>query len=219
MVAPHPAPLVTDAGTALSELAATPVRVVDYDSPDATGRMVRLSGSGSDDLTAELDGAVRWLGVAPDEVLLTALCRTIGRTLGEGVVRVDVASQRGSMLAGVPLVCATSERADITELLHRVHRALADYPASAAHAPATGVVQVYLNYLGEVPETAVPVPVQDSPPGLGHVLELRVYRTADGVHVDWWYDADRYEPYTVEELADQFVLALYEVTSDALPPR
>jgi len=39
------------------------------------------------------------------------------------------------------------------------------------------------------------------------------------VHVDWWYDADRYEPYTVEELADQFVLALYEVTSDALPPR
>jgi len=79
--------------------------------------------------------------------------------------------------------------------------------------------EVYFNYLGEVSEDSVPVPVQEAPPGLGHALELRIYRTADRVHVDWWYDSSHFEPYTVEELAEQFPLALFEMTTDALPAK
>ena len=31
-------------------------------------------------------------------------------------------------------------------------------------------------------------------PGLGHAIELRVYRTAGVLHLDWWYDSRRLEP-------------------------
>jgi hypothetical protein len=77
--------------------------------------------------------------------------------------------------------------------------------------------EVYFNYLGEVPEESVPMPVQEAPPGLGHALEMRVYRVEERVHVDWWYDTSHFEPYTVEELCEQFLLSVYEMTSDALP--
>ncbi len=61
--------------------------------------------------------------------------------------------------------------------------------------------------------------MQDTPPpGLGHALEVRVYRADGDVHVDWWYDTSRFESYTVQELTEQFPLALFEMTSDALPP-
>jgi hypothetical protein len=46
---------------------------------------------------------------------------------------------------------------------------------------------------------------------------MRVYRTQGLVHIDWWYDKSHFEPYTVEELAEQFPRALYEMTTDALP--
>ena len=46
-----------------------------------------------------------------------------------------------------------------------------------------------------------------------------MYRTADGhVHMDWWYDTRRLDRYTVEEMTEQFPLALIDLTSDAVPP-
>jgi hypothetical protein len=200
----------------LGEFAPATIHVVDYDVPDGSrpAGMVRLTTSDTDELTAELDGATEWLRVASDEILLAALARTIARTLGEGTVPVDIASDRGSLLDAVPLVCATARQAAASEVLRSVHRTL----AGASESAGNGVSEVYFNYLGEVSDDSVPVPVQEAPPGLGHALELRVYRFEDVVHVDWWYDSSRFEAYTVEELAEQFPLALVEMTSDALPP-
>ena len=45
-----------------------------------------------------------------------------------------------------------------------------------------------------------------------------MYRTTDLLHLDWWYDTRRFYPSTVEELTEQFPLALIELTSDAIPP-
>ncbi|HEX9834174.1 MAG TPA: hypothetical protein VGA66_14060 [Mycobacterium sp.] len=204
-----------EAFDSVTECVTATVRIVDYDAPDVTrpAGMVRLATPDTEELTAELDGATEWLGVASDEILLAALARTIAKTLGDGTVPVDVASERGSMLDAVPLVCATAQQADATEMLRGVH----DILASATESTADGMSQVYVNYLGEVPDEAVPVLVQETPPGLGHALEMRVYRTEGRVHVDWWYDTSQFEPYTVEELAEQFPRALYEMTSDALP--
>lgn len=215
MVAPQMPMTATEAFNSITEFATATIHVVDYDTADVSrpADMVRLSTPDTDELTAELDGATEWLGVASDEILLAALARTIAKTLGDGVVPVDVASQRGCMLDAVPLMCATAHQAGATEVLRSVHRTL----ASASESAADGMSEVYFNYLGEVPEESVPVPVQETPPGLGHALELRVYRTEGRVHVDWWYDTSRFEAYTVEELTEQFPLALYEMTSDALP--
>ena len=200
---------------AVSEREMTAIHILDYDAPDVSrpAGMARVSTTDTEELTAELDGATEWLGVASDEILLAALARTIARTLGEGTVAVDIASQRGSMLDAVPLLCATARQVDTSEMLRSVSAIL----ASAKESTADGMSAMYFNYLGEVPEDAVPVPVQETPPGLGHALEMRVYRTAGLVHVDWWYDTSQFEPYTVEELAEQFPRALYEMTTDALP--
>ena len=216
MVAPLLAETATDVLNLFGEFANATIHVVDYDTADASraADMVRLSTPDTAELTAELDGATEWLGVASDEILLAALARTIGRTLGEGVVPVDIASERGCMLDAVPVVCATAQQAGATEVLRGVHCAL----AAAAECAVDGPSEVYFNYLGEVPDETVPVPVQETPPGMGHALEVRVYRTGGLVHVDWWYDISRFETYTVEELTEQFPLALFEMTSDALSP-
>ncbi|MGV0792283.1 hypothetical protein [Mycolicibacterium sp. XJ1819] len=187
---------------------------MDYDTADAThpAGMFRLSTRDTAELTAELDGASEWLGVAPDEILLAALARTIGRTLGEGLVPVDVASEGRCLLDAVPLLCATGRQAGATEILREVHRAL----VVASDTVVDGPAEVYFNYIGEVADGANSV--QQTPPGMGHALEVRVYRTDGMVHLDWWYDTGRFEAYTVEELVEQFPLALFEMTSDALPP-
>ena len=215
MVAPQLPLTSTAAFDSVTGFATATIHVVDYVTADVTrpADMVRLATPDTVELTAELDGATEWLGVAPDEILLAALARTIAKTLGDGVVPVDVASERGCMLDGVPLLCATAQQAGATDVLRGVHRSL----ASASERAAGALSEVYFNYLGEVPEESVPVPVQETPPGLGHALELRVYRTKGRVHVDWWYDTSRFEAYTVEELTEQFPLALYEMTSDAQP--
>ena len=83
----------------------------------------------------------------------------------------------------------------------------------AAPAPA----EIFFNYLGAVPDVSSSQPASEAPTR-GHALELRVYRTAGVLHLDWWYDTRRFYPSTVEELTEQFPLALIELTSDALGP-
>ena len=60
------------------------------------------------------------------------------------------------------------------------------------------------------------MPVREAIPGLGHAVELRVYRSAGVLHLDWWYDSRRLEPTDVESLARQFSAALMELTREAL---
>lgn len=201
----------------LGDFALATVSIADYDAsevvePTRPVGVAKVSTPASSELTAELDGATEWLGLSSDEILLGALTRTIARTLGDGVVAIDVASGRGPLLDAVPLICATARQLSSTEVLGSVHRALAAGSESASSAAS----DVYFNHIGEVRDDAEPV--QDTPSALGHILEVRVYRTDGDVHIDWWYDTSRFAQHTVTELSEQFPLALYEMTSDALPP-
>jgi hypothetical protein len=194
-------------------LAMPTLRVIDHDIADGTSPvLVKLSTPATDEMTAEIDGATDWLGLAADEILLAALGRTIARTIGEGVVAVDITGERRWLLHAIPLICATAQQASPTEMLGNVHRMLGAVPAHLASLPS----EVFLNYIGTLPDGATPM--YETPPGLGYALELRVYRTDVQLHLDWWYDISRFDRYTVEELTEQFPFALFEMTSDAVAP-
>ncbi len=189
------------------------LRVVDHDIADGVSPVLdKLSTPPSDEVTAEVDGATEWLGLAADEILLAALGRTIARTIGDGVVAVDVTGQSRWLLHAIPLLCATAQQASAAEMLGNVHRMLGVVPARAASLPS----EIFLNYSGTLPDGTIPM--YETPPGLGYALELRVYRTDGLLHVDWWYDTTRFDRHTVEELTEQFPLALFEMTSDAVAP-
>jgi hypothetical protein len=182
--------------------------VVDHDISDNARHaarpelLTRTATPATRILTLELDGAARWLGVAAHEILLAALGRTIARTIGDGVVAVQIAFAD----RWIPLPCATVRDASPTQLLARVRRALAEAPPPAEPAPS----EVVFNYT-DGPDTV-------SPTGDGRALELRAYRRDGLLHLDWWYDTRKFDRYTVEELAEQFPLALIEVTSEAVAP-
>jgi hypothetical protein len=194
-------------------LAMPTLRVVDHDIADGASPVLdKLSTPPSDEVTAEVDGATEWLGVAADEILLAALGRTIARTIGAGVVAVDVTGERRWRLHGIPLLCACSQQASPTEMLRDVHRML-----DAAPAPSTPLSpEIFLNYIGTLADGTDPS--YETPPGLGYALELRVYRADGQLRLDWWYDTTRFDRYTIEELTEQFPLALFEMTSDAAAP-
>jgi hypothetical protein len=213
MVAPYVADQTSELTYPVDTLASPTLRVVDHDIAGGTSPVLaKLSTRPSDEVTAEVDGATEWLGVAADEILLAALGRTIARTIGDGVVAVDVTGERRWLLHAIPLVCASAQQASATDMLGNVHRMLAAVPAHAASMQA----EVFLNYIGTMPDGTTPM--YETPPGLGYALELRVYRTDGLLHLDWWYDTTRFDSYTVEELTEQFPFALFEMTSDADAP-
>jgi len=212
MVAPYLADQAKDMTHPVDTFAMPTLRVGDHDIADGTSPVLeKLSTAPSDELTAEVDGATEWLGVAPDEMLLAALGRTIARTIGDGVVAVDVTGERRWLLHAIPLLCASAQQASPTDMLRDVHRSFAARPAPSAVSP-----QILLNYIGTLPDGTTPM--YETPPGLGYALELRVYRTDGLLHLDWWYDSTRFDRYTIEELTEQFPLALFEMTSDAAAP-
>ncbi len=213
MVAPYLADWTKELMYPVDYLAMPMLRVVDHDIADGTSPVLaKLSTPATDEITAEIDGATEWLGLAADEILLAALGRTIARTIGEGVVAVDITGERRWMLHAIPLICATTQQASPTEMLGNVHRMLGAVPAHVASPPS----EVFLNYIGTLPDGATPM--YETPPGLGYALELRGYRTDGQLHLDWWYDTSRFDRYTVEELIEQFPFALFEMTSDAGAP-
>ncbi len=186
----------------IAEFASSPLQIVDHETPDApqAADLTKISAPLDSTLTAELDGAQWYLGVAAEEIIVAALGLAIARTIGEGVVAVDVAGHSGS----VPLACTSAGLATATESLSAVHRILAGgstAPKLAAQPPS----QIYFSYLG-------------TEPGLRHALELRAYRADDLVQLDWWYDTRSFDRHTVEELAEQLPLTLIELTSEAMPP-
>ena len=211
MVASYLADQTNDLTYAVDNLAMPTLRIVDHDIAEGTSPVLeKLSTPATDEMTAEVDGATEWLGLAADEILLAALGRTIARTIGDGVVAVDITGERRWLLHAIPLTCATAQQASATDMLGIVHRML-----GAAHATSLPS-EVFLNFIGTLPDGATPM--YETPPGLGYALELRVYRTDGLLHVDWWYDASRFDRYTVEELTEQFPFALFEMTSDAVAP-
>jgi hypothetical protein len=185
----------------IAEFASSPLRIVDHETADAPAAadLARISAPLDSILTGELDGAQWYLGVAGEEILLAALGLAIARTIGEGVVLVDVAGHSGA----VPLSCTSAGLATATESLGAVHRSLSGRP-TAPKIAAAPPSEIFFSYLG-------------AEPGLRHALELRAYRAGDIVQLDWWYDTRSFDAYTVEELAEQLPLALIELTSEASP--
>jgi hypothetical protein len=213
MVAPYLADQTNDSKYLADDLVMPTLRVVDHDVAEGTPSVLdKLSTPAPDELTAEVDGATEWLGLAADEILLAALGRTIARTIGDGVVAVDVTGEVRWLLHAIPLTCATAQQASPREMLGNVHRMLGAVPPQGA----SGRSEVFLNYIGTLPDGTTPT--YETPPGLGYALELRVYRTDGRLHLDWWYDTSRFDRYTVEELTEQFPFALFEMTSDAVAP-
>ena len=185
----------------IAQFASSPLRIADHvtaDEPRA-GDLAKISAALDSTLTGELDGAQWYLGLAGEEILLAALGLAIARTIGEGVVPVDVAGHSGS----VPLSCTSAGLATATESLAAVHRSLSDAPNTpkVAVQPAS---EIHFSYLG-------------GEPARRYALELRAYRAAGLVQLDWWYDTRSFDAYTVEELAEQLPLALIELTSEAAP--
>jgi len=180
-----------------------PLQVADHTAEEAIApRFEILSTPPTSELAGELDGATEWLGVRVEEILLAALGRALGRTRGEGVVTVDVTGEHRWLFHTVSLICSDAPPMGPTEMLQGAHTAL-----SAAPGRPTGQAEVSLNVAAE----------QDGADG-GHPLELRVHRTGGLLHLDWRYDATRFDDYSVEELAEQFPLAVIEITSDAAAP-
>ncbi len=185
----------------IAEFASSPLRIADHETADEprAADLAKISAPLDSTLTGELDGAQWYLGLAGEEMLLAALGLAIARTIGEGVVLVDVAGHSGS----VPLSCTSAGLATATESLGAVHRSLSDAP----NTPKVAVQpppEIYFSYLGAEPARRYP-------------LELRAYRAASLVQLDWWYDTRSFDAYTVEELAEQLPLALIELTSEAVP--
>lgn len=191
------------------------VQLTDHDagSRPMAADMATLSAPLSAVLTDELDGAAAALGVAGDEILVAALGRAIQRTIGVGALSVDVPGHGTSMLA-VAVQCVNPEHTSATDLLAGVHQSLAVLTLNRmVHGvlddprpqPLSDVLFAY----GEAATARA---------HLGHVLELRTSRGADTMALEWRYDTRSFQPYTVQELAEQFPLALIELTSEAAPP-
>jgi hypothetical protein len=191
------------------------LQLTDY---DADGRphaqdLEMVAANLSAVLTMELDGAAEALRLTTDEILVAALGRAIERTIGTGAVSVDVPGY-GTSVHPMVLPCAAPDQVDADQMLSGVHQAL---EALTVRRIVHGVpddprAQPVSNVLFAAGDGAA------TRPHLGHVLELRAHRSGEVLALDWWFDTRSFEAYTVQELAEQFPLALIELTSEATPP-
>ena len=171
----------------------------DVDGVPAGSDLARLTLELTPVLSAERDGAAAHLGVLNGTILIAALGRAIARTIGRGVLAVDV---DGHIIA---LDCVTPGDLDATELLAHVCSALG---ASTVRQPGQELAELSFRCVGAVTPTV---------PLAGHALEVRAYRRNGLVQLDLWFDTRRFEEYTIAELIEQFPNALIEVCSEAVP--
>lgn len=193
-----------------SQTTSLTMNIADYDADGApaVSDMSRLSAPLSSVVTQELDGARQVLGLDIEVFLLAALGRAIERTVGTGMTMVDVSmSHRPAGLRQLALECVSAAEVDATSMLRAVNLT---YAEARRGAPAWQSADLLLS--------CVAVAVRDVHPEMGHALELHSYRQDGLLQLDWWYDNRRFEPYTVEELSEQFALAIVELCSEAELP-
>lgn len=164
---------------------------------------------------------------------------------GRSVLRPDVDLRRTAgwctTYYPVPLACATGQGSAVVEQLDAVHKTLKAVPHYGVgygllrylYAPtgrtfgAQRPPDIHFRYAGTIPElppieapvrfeSDVTLPVRETIPGLGHALEVRVYRFAGSTHLDWWYDSRRIAADTVQELARTFPQALRELIQEGI---
>ena len=144
----------------------------------------------------------------------------------------------------VALNCAGGQGTSAKQLLDDVHDTLNAVPhygigygllrylyaPSARLLSAARPADILFSYVGTIPDlpslssdeapvqfdTDTAMPVRDAIPGLGHAVELRVYRSAGVLHLDWWHDTRRVESAVAQSLADGFVTALMDLVSEAI---
>ena len=144
----------------------------------------------------------------------------------------------------VALRCAKGEDMSARQLLDGVHDTLNAVPHYGIgygllrylYGPTARLLgtarpaDIFFSYVGTIPDLPslssddAPVqfdadtamPVREAIPGLGHAVELRVYRSGGLLHLDWWYDARRIEPAATESLADGFSSALMDLIQEAI---
>ncbi len=165
---------------------------------------------------------------------------------GRSVLKPDIDLRRTvgwfTTIYPVALRCATGSQATARQLLDEVHETLGAVPHYGIgygllrylYAPTARLfgsvapADVHFAYLGAIPELPslgdAPVqfdpdtamPLRDAIPGLGHALELRAYRAAGVLHLDWWYDNRRIEESVVRSIADGFSTAVMELVAEAI---
>ena len=218
--------------------------------------LVRVATALTPEQTSQVDNARRILQASTEEILLAALARSLAVTVGDGVASVDLAGTGRSVLRPdvdfrrtigwfstiypIKLPCIGDQGASATQLLTEVSHALKAVPHHGIgygllrylHAPTAGLLgaaggaQIYLSYLGMIPEwqesdalvqfdTDSELTVRETVPGLGHPLELRTYRYGGVLHVDWWYDKRRVSGDTINALAQQLPATMAALIGEA----
>jgi phthiocerol/phenolphthiocerol synthesis type-I polyketide synthase E len=164
---------------------------------------------------------------------------------GRMVLKPDVDLHRTvgwfTTLYPVPLSCVGDEKSSAIEVFDSLRDTLRAVPHHGighgllryVYAPTARQFaserppDIFFSYVGTIPELPSgegPVnfdmdsamPAREMLPGLGHALELRVYRYSGLLHLDWWYDARRMEQATVAALREQFPVTLIELIQEAV---
>ena len=142
------------------------------------------------------------------------------------------------------LSCAKDDGKGVRQLLDDVHETVKAVPHYGIgygllrylHAPTARRLvtarpaDIHFTYVGTIPDLSsmtsgdLPVkldpdaamPVRETIPGLGHPLELRVYRHGGVLYLDWWYDRRRIEPAVAQSFAERFRTELIELARGAI---
>lgn len=165
---------------------------------------------------------------------------------GRSVLKPDVDLRRTvgwfTTLYPVALACAKTQSA--RQSLDEVHDTLTAVPHYGIgygllrylYAPTARVLgaarpaDVKFSYAGAIPElpslssdeapvqldTDTAMSVREAIPGLGHAVELRIYRSAGVLYLEWWYDTRRVESAMALSLADEFAAALMDLVREAI---
>jgi len=191
-----------------------------------------------------LAGLGRTIATAVGDGLVSVDLRGPGRSVLKPDVDLRRTVGWFTTLYPVALTCSKDDATGARQLLEGVHHTLTAVPHYGIghgllrylYAPtaqllgATGPADILFSYVGTIPDLPTlpteeaPVqldpdtalPVREAIPGLGHPLELRVYRTAGVLHIDWWYDTRRIEAVTAQSLADGFAKASIELVREAV---
>jgi hypothetical protein len=156
--------------------------------------MARVSTRLSSVLIAELAAAEIETSASTAEILVAVFGRAVARTLGGGQLTADV--HVGDSSHTVSVQCAAERGATPQEILAAVASAADGSPADVLFA-----------YRGAVTAAG---------PDGGYLLALHVRPGSEGadlLQLDWWFDTRSFDECTIEELSEQFPLALIELTS------
>ncbi len=149
-----------------------------------------------------------------------------------------------STIYPIALPCVEPPVASAMQLLEEIRQTVKAVPHYGIgygvlrylHAPtaplleATAAPDIHFANLGMIPEwqdSDAPVrwdsdserALRDTLPGLGHPIELRVYRRGGALHIDCWYDRRRVQRATIEALAERFPVILIGLVDEAVNGR